>query len=304
MRIDLNADLGEGVTDDEGLLAVVTSANLACGFHAGDEETMRAVCTTAARTGVVIGAQVSYDDREHFGRRHLDVEPEVLTGGSTSRCGCSPGSPTSAAPGWPTSSRTARSTTGSSTTRSRPAAVLRGQRDAAGARAARRRRSCDSRSEAGRRTVREGFPDRGYTDDGRLVPRDQPGALVRGAPRDRAPTRSRWPPTCESLCVHGDSPGRWRRPGRCGRRWSPPGTTYGPGEAELSLVHRWTSGLVWKNRPSLWRERPWLWSGRTILEHVRGNPCQCPSRRVDISHRIPPGRRSGSAKLILSRARA
>ena len=79
MRIDLNADLGEGVTDDEGLLAVVTSANLACGFHAGDEETMRAVCAAAARTGVVIGAQVSYDDREHFGRRHLDVEPEVLT---------------------------------------------------------------------------------------------------------------------------------------------------------------------------------------------------------------------------------
>ncbi len=50
-RIDLNADLGEGVTDDEGLLAVVTSANLACGFHAGDEATMRAVCTAAARAG-------------------------------------------------------------------------------------------------------------------------------------------------------------------------------------------------------------------------------------------------------------
>ena len=63
-----------------GLLGVVTSANLACGFHAGDEATMRAVCTAAARTGVVVGAQVSYDDREHFGRRHLDVAPEVLTG--------------------------------------------------------------------------------------------------------------------------------------------------------------------------------------------------------------------------------
>ena len=80
MRIDLNADLGEGVTDDEGLMRVVTSANLACGFHAGDEATMRAVCTAAATTGVVIGAQVSYDDREHFGRRHMDVDPDVLTG--------------------------------------------------------------------------------------------------------------------------------------------------------------------------------------------------------------------------------
>ena len=78
--IDLNADLGEGVTDDEGLLAVVTSANLACGFHAGDEATMRAVCDGAVARGVVVGAQVSYADREGFGRRHMDVAPEVLTG--------------------------------------------------------------------------------------------------------------------------------------------------------------------------------------------------------------------------------
>ncbi len=63
MRIDLNADLGEGVTDDDGLLGVVTSANLACGFHAGDEDTMRRVCAGAAERGVVVGAQVSYRDR-------------------------------------------------------------------------------------------------------------------------------------------------------------------------------------------------------------------------------------------------
>src|SRR3954469_2636720 len=66
-QIDLNADLGEGVTDDDGLLEVVTSANLACGFHAGDEATMRSVCTAAAARGVVVGAQVSYLDRENFG---------------------------------------------------------------------------------------------------------------------------------------------------------------------------------------------------------------------------------------------
>src|SRR3954471_6146911 len=80
MRVDLNADLGEGVTDDEGLMGVVTSANVACGFHAGDEATMRAVCLRAARTGVAVGAQVSYDDREGFGRRHMDVGPDVLEG--------------------------------------------------------------------------------------------------------------------------------------------------------------------------------------------------------------------------------
>src|SRR4051794_23170950 len=58
LQIDLNADLGEGVTDDAGLLEVVTSANLACGFHAGDEATMRSVCTAAAARGVVVREQV------------------------------------------------------------------------------------------------------------------------------------------------------------------------------------------------------------------------------------------------------
>ena len=79
MRIDLNADLGEGVTDDDGLLEVVTSANLACGFHAGNAATMRRVCEHAAERRVVLGAQVSYADREGFGRRHMDVAPDVLT---------------------------------------------------------------------------------------------------------------------------------------------------------------------------------------------------------------------------------
>ena len=77
-RIDLNADLGEGVTDDPGLLAVVTSANVACGYHAGDVATMTAVCEEAVRRGVVVGAQVSYADREHFGRVALDVAYDVL----------------------------------------------------------------------------------------------------------------------------------------------------------------------------------------------------------------------------------
>ncbi|MGZ4469497.1 MAG: LamB/YcsF family protein, partial [Nocardioidaceae bacterium] len=76
--IDLNADLGEGVTDDEGLLAVVTSANVACGYHAGDRETMLRVCEEASRRGVAVGAQVSYDDRANFGRVSVDVAYEVL----------------------------------------------------------------------------------------------------------------------------------------------------------------------------------------------------------------------------------
>jgi UPF0271 protein len=76
--IDLNADLGEGfgqwkLTDDDALLRVVTSANVACGFHAGDPSTMRRVCALAAERGVRIGAQVSYRDLAGFGRRAMDV---------------------------------------------------------------------------------------------------------------------------------------------------------------------------------------------------------------------------------------
>ena len=81
--IDLNADLGEGfgrwqLTDDEALLSVVTSANVACGFHAGDPATMRRVCALAAARGVRIGAQVSYRDLAGFGRRAMEVPPDEL----------------------------------------------------------------------------------------------------------------------------------------------------------------------------------------------------------------------------------
>ncbi|MEU5635385.1 LamB/YcsF family protein [Streptomyces rishiriensis] len=81
--IDLNADLGEGfgrwrLTDDEHLLSVVTSANVACGFHAGDAATMRRVCALAAERGVTIGAQVSYRDLAGFGRRAMDVPAAEL----------------------------------------------------------------------------------------------------------------------------------------------------------------------------------------------------------------------------------
>src|SRR3954463_10222829 len=82
--IDLNADLGEGfgiwrLGDDDGLLEVVTSANVACGFHAGDPSTMRRVCARAVAGDVAIGAQVSYRDLAGFGRRFIDVAPAELT---------------------------------------------------------------------------------------------------------------------------------------------------------------------------------------------------------------------------------
>src|SRR3954451_21322136 len=77
--IDLNADLGEGfgvwrLGDDDAMLEVVTSANVACGFHAGDPAGLVRVCRAAAQRGVRIGAQVSYRDLAGFGRRYIDME--------------------------------------------------------------------------------------------------------------------------------------------------------------------------------------------------------------------------------------
>jgi UPF0271 protein len=82
--VDLNSDLGEGygiwrLGDDDALLDIVTSANVACGFHAGDPSTMRRVCERAVARGVTIGAQVGYRDLAGFGRRRIDVEPDELT---------------------------------------------------------------------------------------------------------------------------------------------------------------------------------------------------------------------------------
>ena len=82
--MDLNSDLGEGfgqwqLGDDAALLGVVTSANVACGFHASDPSIMQRVCARAAETGVAVGAQVGYRDLAGFGRRFIDVEPSELT---------------------------------------------------------------------------------------------------------------------------------------------------------------------------------------------------------------------------------
>lgn len=83
MRVDLNCDLGETVdgrptADDAALFPLVTSASIACGFHAGDAQSMLASCLLAVEHGVSVGAHVSYRDRAHFGRADVEVLPAVL----------------------------------------------------------------------------------------------------------------------------------------------------------------------------------------------------------------------------------
>ena len=77
-KLDLNADLGEGLGNDEALLAIVTSASIACGGHAGNEKTMRAALAAARANGVRAGAHPGFDDPEHFGRRRLSLPAEAI----------------------------------------------------------------------------------------------------------------------------------------------------------------------------------------------------------------------------------
>lgn len=207
VRIDLNADLGEGVTDDDGLLEVVTSANLACGFHAGNAATMRRVCEHAAERRVVLGAQVSYADREGFGRRHMDVAPDVLTAwvgeqiATLREIAASCGTEVAyVKPHGALYNRVVED-------EEQAEAVLLGSGDlpVLGLPVSAILRVAHAH---GRQAVTEGFPDRGYTESGRLLPRDQPGALVEGAAAiaDNA-LRMASDGTVRSLCVHGDSPG-------------------------------------------------------------------------------------------------
>lgn len=206
-RIDLNADLAEGVTDDAALLALVTSANVACGFHAGDERVMREVCERAAELGVVVGAQVSYADREGFGRRRMDVEAAVLTGwvaeqvGTLSAIASTAGTSVSYVKAHGALYNRAADDT------EQAAALLEGsgRLPVLGLPGS---ALLDAVVRAGREAVGEAFPDRGYTTEGRLVPRDQPGALVHGADQVAAnAVVLAASPGVRTVCVHGDSPG-------------------------------------------------------------------------------------------------
>jgi 5-oxoprolinase (ATP-hydrolysing) subunit A len=202
--VDLNADLGEEVTDDAGLLRVVTSANVACGFHAGTPQIMRAVCAVAAERGIAVGAQVSYHDRENFGRVAHDVPSDVLGDQVAEQVGVL--AAIAEAEGIrvryvkPHGALYHRVTEDEE----QASAVLAGsgQLPVLGFPGS---RLLALATVAGRATYEEGFPDRGYA-AGRLVDRGLPGALL-GSEAEIAAQAVRLAPAVASLCVHGDSPG-------------------------------------------------------------------------------------------------
>ena len=249
MRIDLNADLGEGfgvwrLGDDERLLEVITSANIACGFHAGDPMTMRRVCAAAADRGVVIGAQVGYRDLVGFGRRRIDIDPEELAAdvlyqlGALDACARAAG----------TGVRYVKPHGALYNT----AADDRGQADAIAAAIVAFDRSlpllalpssamAEAAHAAGLSFVPEAFADRAYLPTGRLVPRTQPGAVIddpyavvaRAAAfalhhRVTATDGTVLALEPRSLCVHGDTPGAAYLAGEISRTLVDAGVTLAP----------------------------------------------------------------------------
>jgi len=226
--IDLNADLGEGfgrwlLTDDERLLSVVTSANVACGFHAGDAATMRRVCELAAGRGVRIGAQVSYRDLAGFGRRAMDVPPAELTAEVAYQIGAlevfarAAGSRVAyVKPHGALYNRVVRDEEQAGAVvdgvlLADPALPVLGLPGS---------RLLELAGKAGLPVVTEAFSDRAYTDEGTLVPRGQEGAVVTDQEavvarsvdlaRDgevAARSGRRIGVRARSLCLHGDTPG-------------------------------------------------------------------------------------------------
>ena len=184
--VDLNADLGESfgtwvLGDDEAMLRVVTSANVACGFHAGDPSTIRRTVALAAERGVVVGAQVGYRDLAGFGRRRIDMDPHDLTADVLYQLGALEAmcrvAGTRVAYVKPHGALYTAAAVDEPQARAIVDAVAAYDRTLPllGLPGSVLLRVAD---EQGLATVGEAFADRGYLADGNLVPRSQPGALV------------------------------------------------------------------------------------------------------------------------------
>jgi UPF0271 protein len=223
MRIDLNADVGEECGDDAALIPLLTSANVACGAHAGDAAVMRRTVELCLKHSVRIGAHVSYPDREHFGRRDMSLPPAELEAHTLDQL---------------QALAAVAHAAGTRVTylKAHGALYNRMADDAAVADAVLAALmafdpglrlltlpvsvAMDRARSAGVEAVGEAFADRGYRDDARLQSRSESGAVISDAAQVAARgLRLVWDGTIESvsgkivpiearsLCVHGDTPG-------------------------------------------------------------------------------------------------
>jgi UPF0271 protein len=207
MDIDLNSDLGEGCGLDEELMALITSANICCGMHAGDYATSHAALDLAWRYGIAIGAHPGFEDREHFGRRELELtEDQVYF-----LCVYQAGGLTALA-----------RDLGLTVRYLKPHGALYNQacRDDRYARGVVRAAEVlglpllglpgtwmEMQAQSHCAFVAEGFADRRYLADGTLVPRSRPDAMLKDP--EEAVRQAEWLINAKgvrSLCVHGDNP--------------------------------------------------------------------------------------------------
>ena len=223
-QLDLNADVGEGDPEaDEALLQLVTSANVACGLHAGDATTMRATVALAVKQGVAIGAHPGYDDRENFGRRPMRLSAAEIKDLILYQLGA-----------FEAIARAA----GAIVNHVKPHGALYNQAETDGAlalaivaavrafdpnlRLVGRARSAmaDAAAAVGHPFTPEAFADRRYRADGSLLPRSQPDAVLTDPEEVARQVRSlvthgevlasdgsHLPIAFETLCLHGDTPG-------------------------------------------------------------------------------------------------
>lgn len=213
--IDLNSDVGEGYGQwpggpDAELIPLLTSVNVACGFHAGDPLTVRRTVDLAAEHGCAIGAQVSYPDLAGFGRRFMEMAADELAAAVVYQIGAL---------------QAFAQLAGTRVAYVKPHgalynAIAHHEAQAAAVAAAVHEYDAtlpvmglpgstiaDACAAVGLRFVAEGFADRGYTTEGRLVPRTQPGALITDPVAASAQAVRLAADGVQSICVHSDTPG-------------------------------------------------------------------------------------------------
>jgi UPF0271 protein len=223
LSVDINADLGEGSGHDEELFELISSANIATGFHAGDSDSMHAAITTAKKHGVAVGAHPSFFDRENFGRKELKIStPEIFDAVAyqlgvfqaiASAVGVQPNhvKPHGALYNMAVRDQELADTIARAIESVDPQLILFAPDKSELARAG---------DTHGLQTAREIFADRNYLNDGWLVPRTRPDALLRD-PNEAAQRVLRMlregkvrsveggdvDVRGETICVHGDTPG-------------------------------------------------------------------------------------------------
>jgi 5-oxoprolinase (ATP-hydrolysing) subunit A len=221
--IDLNADVGEGCSDDAALMTLISSANIACGVHAGDAATMRAAVLLARDAGVAIGAHPSFPDREHFGRREMHLSADdvhrciVAQINALADIAAAAGAqlhhvkPHGALYNMAARDQQLAEAIAAAVHSVDPSLLLFGLAGSL---------LTDAATQRGLRSVNEAFADRAYRPDARLMPRDQPGGVLRdeqvvatravAIARDRGVTAvdGTWLQLdADTICLHGDTPG-------------------------------------------------------------------------------------------------